>query len=333
MPTPKATVAIPVFNSEATLERCLASASAQTLANIEIIVADDGSTDGSAALAEALAGRDPRIRVVRMERNGGKSRAMNHILTIATGEWFAVLDADDTYHRERLERLIREAEAHEVELAADNIAYIDDGVQQVVQTGFDPGQPSRLITKQDLAAHSNSFGSFDFGILKPVIQRRFLLAHHLTYYEDTKLAEDFYYLMNFFAAGGRGWLVAAPLYNWTMPFGAISRRWTATGSGAWRYDYRQALRANAHFIEQMRQRGEPAFVAMLEARARQYRAMIPYLDAQRLASERRWAQALLMIVRHPATYRLLVTRIAGRIRRRRRGPAQPSLTVPGSAAP
>ncbi len=309
---PKVTVAIPVYNSAKTLARCLDSAARQTMRDIEILVADDGSADDSAAVAQSFADRDARIRVIRLGQNGGKPRAMNRLVAAARGEWVAVLDADDTYAETRLERLVGMAEAHGVEMAADNIRYIDAGVEQVVRTGFDPSGPSRIVAKRDLTRNSDSFGEFDFGILKPVIRRDFLIAHGLTYFEETRLAEDFYYLMNFFVAGGRGYLSSEPLYNWTMPFGAISRRWTETGSGAWRYDYRQALRANEHFIAEMERRGEREVVAMLRARSRQYRAMIPYLDAQRLASEHRWYKALRTIAAHPSTYRLLAQRIAGR---------------------
>ncbi len=116
------TVAIPVFNSAATLERCLRSAMVQSLHDIEILVADDGSTDASADIADRLAQQDHRISVVRMGVNGGKPRAMNALVDRARGTWIAVLDADDAYHPERLERLVACAEAAGVEMAADKSA-------------------------------------------------------------------------------------------------------------------------------------------------------------------------------------------------------------------
>jgi glycosyltransferase involved in cell wall biosynthesis len=292
----------------------------QTLRDIEILVADDCSTDDGAALAQRLADRDDRIRVIHLPRNGGKPRAMNIMVAQASGTWIAVLDADDAYHPQRLERLVGEAEAHGVAMAADNILYVDAGVDQAVQHAFDPAQPSRLITKDDLLANSNSYADFDFGILKPVVRRDFLIEHDLTYFEQTRLAEDFYYLMNYFAAGGTAWLVSAPLYFWTMPFGAVSRRWTSTGSGAWRYNYREALVANRHYIDAMQARGEAGLVAMLEARGRQYQVMIHYIDAQQMAATGNKPGAALTIAAHPSTWRLLAGRIAGRLRRAIRPP-------------
>ena len=313
--TPAVTIAVPVYNSASTLERCLRSAMAQTLHDIEILVADDGSTDGSAALAERLAEEDGRIRVLRMGSNGGKPRAMNILAAAARGAWFAVLDADDCYHPARLQTLLEAADRHGADMVADNLEYYDAGVDRVLRPAFSPTSGERLLQTQDLLDNTSSFADFDYGLLKPVIRRAFLTAHNLAYHEHTRLAEDFYYLLEFFVAGGRCCLVAEPLYRWTMPFGTVSRRWTTTGAGAWRYDYRPALRANEHYIALMTERGEPAVVAMLRARGRQYRVMVHYLDAQRAAAAGRRLLAGWTILRHPSTYRLLATRVVGRLLR------------------
>ena len=332
---PQVTVAIPVYNSSATLERCIRSAMRQTLRGIEILVADDASTDGSGELAERLAAEDPRVKVLRLPENGGKPRAMNMLVEAARGTWVAVLDADDAFHDERLERLLHAAgsapDGAQVDMVADNIWYVDGGADAVVRTAFPSGAPPRVVTRRDLAANSDSYAEFDFGILKPIMRRAFLLRHSLAYTERTRLSEDFYYLMHFFAAGGAGLLVSEPLYYWTMPFGTISRQWTQTGAGAWRYDYRQALQANEHFIAEMAGKGQTDMVRMLRARSRQYRAMIPYLDAQRYASERAWLRSVATIAGHPRTWRLLANRVLGRVRRRLAASAGPALS--GSAAP
>lgn len=317
---PTVTVAIPAYNSADTLGRAIHSATAQTMRAIEILVADDGSTDDSAAIAEAMALDDRRIRVIRMGRNGGKPRAMNRMVAEARGAWIAVLDADDVFLPDRLEHLVRAAEQRGVDMVADNLLYRDAGVDRVLRTGFDPAVGPRILDTRDLVRTASSFADFDLGILKPVVRRSFVQRHGLRYHEDTRLAEDFYYLLTFFVAGGRACLLSEPYYEWTLPFGTVSRRWTGTGSGAWRYDYRQALVANEHFIELMGARGEADVVAMLRTRSRQYGAMIHYLQAQRQASERRWLRCVATIAGHPSTYRLLLARVVGRIRRALRGP-------------
>jgi glycosyltransferase involved in cell wall biosynthesis len=287
----------------------------QTISDIEILIADDGSTDASGALAEALAREDARITVLRIWQNGGKPAAMNRMVAAARGMWIAVLDADDAYHRWRLEKLLKAAEGVGVEMVADNLVYVDSGADQVVQTAFAMDAPTRVISKDDLLQGSDSFARFDFGILKPMMRADFVRRIGLSYFEQTRLAEDYYYLLTFFLAGGKGVLTSEPLYFWTMPFGAISRAWTTTGSGAWRYDYRTALAANEHFIRSIDAAREPAIVAMLRARSRQYQVMIHYLDAQRAASERRYGSCVREIVLHPSTYGLLLRRVWGRLAR------------------
>ena len=333
----RASILVPCYNSAPTLERCLASARAQTLRDIEILVADDASTDEGAALAERIAAEDPRIRVIRLHPNGGKPRAMNVLMAQARGEWVAVLDADDAFDPVRLERLIGRAEAACVDMAADNLLYIDAGLPSgtgpaafgtVLRAAFDPGREERIIGRADLVAGADSFGDFDYGILKPVIRGTFVRAHGLAYSEASRLAEDFTYLLAYCVAGGRCVLVSEPLYHWTMPFGTISRRWTATGAGAWRYDYRAALRANMQLIAEMRERGEMDVVGMLERRGRQYGSMIHYIDAQKQAASRAYVAALRTIVGHPSTWRLLARRVSGRLARTLRS-GRPVPAAPG----
>ncbi len=322
MSEPRASILIPVFNSASTLRRCLASAQAQTLADIEILVTDDASTDGSAAAAEDVARGDRRVRVLRQAENAGKPHAMNVMMAQARGAWVAVLDADDAYAPDRLARLIGAAEAHGVDMAADNLEYVDAGVKSgdggfgtVLRTAFDASRPDEVLGKPEFVAGADSYADFDYGILKPVIRRSFVLAHNLTYHEGSRLAEDFTYLMEYFVAGGRLVVCAAPLYQWTMPFGTVSRQWTQTGAGAWRYDYRGAIAANAIFIARMRALGESDVVAMLQRRDRQYRVMVHYIAAQKRAAEGHRLAALLTVARHPSVWGLLAQRVTGRLRR------------------
>ena len=319
---PRASILVPVFNSASTLPRCLASAQAQTLRDIEILVTDDASTDGSAAIAEEMARADPRIRVLRQAENAGKPHAMNVMMAQARGDWVAVLDADDAYAPDRLAHLIATAERHGVDMAADNLDYVDaglpggdDGLGTVLRTAFDAARPDAVVGKAEFVAGADSYADFDFGILKPVIRRGFVLAHNLTYHEASRLAEDFTYLMEYFVAGGRMIVCSAPLYRWTMPFGTVSRQWTQTGAGAWRYDYRGAIEANALFMTRMRAKGEADVVAMLERRGRQYRVMVHYIAAQKRAAEGHRLAALLTVARHPSVWGLLSQRVGGRLRR------------------
>ena len=102
--TPVVTVLIGAYENEATVARAVESILGQTMRDLELIVIDDGSRDGSAAAAEAAIAGDPRGRVMRMERNLGIARSLNAGLEAAAAAVVAIQDADDYSAPDRLER-------------------------------------------------------------------------------------------------------------------------------------------------------------------------------------------------------------------------------------
>lgn len=91
---PKFSIIIPVYNVVPYLRECLDSVLAQTYADWEAICVDDGSSDGSGAILDEYAARDPRFRVIH-QKNTGVSAARNAALEIASGSWISFLDGDD----------------------------------------------------------------------------------------------------------------------------------------------------------------------------------------------------------------------------------------------
>jgi len=110
MTSPTVTVIVPAFNAAAHLGRTLASLRAQTFRDFEAVVIDDGSTDGTAALAAEVAAKDPRFRLIR-QANGGVAAARNRGLAEARGRYLANLDADDLWRPQFLARAVAALEA------------------------------------------------------------------------------------------------------------------------------------------------------------------------------------------------------------------------------
>lgn len=103
---PLISVLLPVYNGEKYLDAAIASIVRQTFGDFELLVLDDGSTDGSGAIADRWAAIEPRIRVIHRE-NRGLVVTLNELVNAAAGKYFARMDADDVALSDRLARQIQ----------------------------------------------------------------------------------------------------------------------------------------------------------------------------------------------------------------------------------
>ena len=102
MVTPRVTVLMPVHNAGQFLNEAIDSILNQSFKHFEFLIIDDGSTDNSAAIIESY--RDPRIRLLRNDRNMGITPTLNKGISLASCELIARMDADDISHPSRLQK-------------------------------------------------------------------------------------------------------------------------------------------------------------------------------------------------------------------------------------
>jgi hypothetical protein len=167
----KISVVIPAYNAAPFLDRCLKSVFAQTLKPEEVIVVDDKSTDNTAALAAELG-----AKVVRRTINGGLSAARNSGIQSASSEWIALLDADDLWLPEKLERqaaCIRP----EVVLIYTGIRFFDDNGIRSVLPAINPTTALKMLRYRN-------------PIPCTYLVRREALMHDGGYREDIRACED-----------------------------------------------------------------------------------------------------------------------------------------------
>ena len=112
----KISVIVPVYNVEKELPRCIESLLTQTYSNFELLLINDGSSDGSPEIMERYAEKDPRIRTLH-KKNGGVSSARNRGLEQAKGEYVCFVDADDVVASCYLEWLCRAIQESRLPLA------------------------------------------------------------------------------------------------------------------------------------------------------------------------------------------------------------------------
>ena len=110
---------VPVYNARDYLDTCVDSLLHQTHADIQVILVDDGSTDGSADLCDAWADKDARVMVIH-RANSGVSAARNAGLDAADGDWLEFVDADDWLEEETVEELLELVHDRHAQMAIFN---------------------------------------------------------------------------------------------------------------------------------------------------------------------------------------------------------------------
>ncbi len=136
---PLISIIVPVYNSKDCLQRCVDSCLAQTYTKLELILVDDGSTDGTGELCDALAVGDPRVRVYHKE-NGGSSSARNLGIEAASGEYLGFVDSDDYITETMYEKLVGAVLEQRVLIAQISRDEIDETGNRLPDVCVPPGK-------------------------------------------------------------------------------------------------------------------------------------------------------------------------------------------------
>jgi len=208
-----ASVIIAAYNAEAFIGAAVQSALRQTMRDLEVLVIDDGSCDGTAPMAVAAAAGDPRFRLFVRPVNAGVSAARNVALREAHGRWIAVLDADDTFAPDRLERLIDAAEALDADLLADNITLVYPDARTAAAFAIPLRDMRRpLDARRFIALDTPGLETLPAGFIKPIMRRAFLNRFDLRYPEDICSGEDFDLYVRCLVRGARLFVVPESYY-------------------------------------------------------------------------------------------------------------------------
>lgn len=199
---PDFSVVIPVHQAAATIGAALDSLRAQTVRPAEIVVCDDGSTDG---LEEALTPYREEIRLIRQEHRG-VAAARNALLRTSSGDFVVPLDADDTYMPERLERLGDLAAARpDLDLLGTDASFIREGRE--VGRFYDSNEFA--VDSQEVAILESCF------LICPAMRRERLLEIG-GYDEALGSAEDWDACVRLIESGSRAGIVEEPLLEYRL---------------------------------------------------------------------------------------------------------------------
>ncbi len=183
------TFVIAAYNSAETIASAIESALSQEAVALEVIVIDDKSSDTTRDVVASIGQRDPRVRLIALDKNLGPGGARNVGLDAATGRWIAVLDSDDVIKPARTARIISRAEKAHADIAVDNLDVVyTDG--RPGETMFEEAFLERrgVLTLDDFIASNILFRStFNFGYMKPMFRRDFLNTHTLRFHPTSVL--------------------------------------------------------------------------------------------------------------------------------------------------
>ena len=206
-------VIVPVFNCIHTLEKCIGAICAQTATNLEILLIDDGSTDGSQLLCDRFASEDTRIRVFH-KLNGGVSSARNMGLDNAKGEYIMFCDGDDWVEPEWCERLCL--------AAAENPGCLP--VCNYYRSAPDRETINREVLCQvieERIAKEDFFSLNQYELLgipwNKIFRRTILEENHIRFRPDLSLGEDLFFNLDYLHCLMDGFVfVNRPLYHYTI---------------------------------------------------------------------------------------------------------------------
>lgn len=203
-----------IYNCAPTLAEAIDSILAQTYADWELILCDDGSTDGTPGIAEAYAERDGRIRVVRNARNLGLNHSLNHCLREARGEFYARMDGDDISVPDRLAKLVAALDAN------PGVALVSSWM-----TCFDERGDWGLVKTAPAPTRENFVRGTPF-CHAPCMVRTAVMRALGGYGTDSWLrrSQDYHLWFRLYAAGHRGINLQEPLYRVRDDRDAAGRR-------------------------------------------------------------------------------------------------------------
>jgi len=303
---PKVSVIMPAYNAAPFLPRAIESVCAQTLTDWELIIVDDGSTDGTVEVVRDYL-TDPRIRFLQNPQNMGPSHARNRALDVATGQWIALLDADDWYEPQRLEKMVALAEAFEVSIVYDLLRWIDTETGEERGVFFSsqsppPVAPTRLAIEEAFRLHL---------VLKPLMCREIIEQYNIRYDPSIRLGEDYLFQMQVFVKCGAGAVIPEALYNYRL------HRGSTYVQNFFNLDY--PVRIYTQLVSLPEVRRERRLQRIIRRDYRRVMLARAYPQFTMAIKQRNWRTAWMIMRRAPFVVPHLIRQLPQAIRRRLRG--------------
>ena len=215
---PKVSIIVPIYNSEATLGRCIDSILNQTYKDFELILINDGSTDNSGQVCDIYANKDKRVHVVHKE-NTGVSDSRNQGIAIARGKYLQFVDSDDWITPDATERFIRVAEEYQCDIIiADFYRVIGERVSKkgaIEQEGIMDRVAYATYMMQKPA-------DFYYGVLWNKLYKRSIVEEYKIKMDSSiSWCEDFIFNMEYIRNIQKIYVMKMPVYYYVKTKGSL----------------------------------------------------------------------------------------------------------------
>ena len=208
----KVSVIIPVYNVKPYLERCVQSVLNQTYKDLEIILIDDGSTDGSGELCDQLSLTDRRIRTIH-QNNQGLSGARNSGIQDATGDYIIFLDSDDEWLLDDgLETLLQEGNTKYDLILFKNVDIWSNG-RETYSKDYDVEVISTLPDAQSIFSHLVLTQQFRMSACFLLVRRELLLNNNL-FFPEGYISEDLFWSLHLWQYANSAKIVNLKFYGY-----------------------------------------------------------------------------------------------------------------------
>lgn len=209
MKGPSVSIIIPVYNVKSYLENCLKSIRFQTFGDFEVLLIDDGSTDGSRELCRRYTALDARFRLLEQE-NAGASAARNLGMEHARGRYLQFVDGDDWLTPDATGMFLHAAEATGADMVVSHF-YRVSGERYAARGHI---KTACVMTRAEYAQHMvKAPANYYYGVMWNKMYRRAIVeAHHLRCPENVDWCEDFLFNLDYIASCRLIASVPVPLY-------------------------------------------------------------------------------------------------------------------------
>lgn len=225
--TPKVSIIVPVHDAAGNLDRCIASILAQDIDDFELILVDDGSTDGSSEICDEAARRDGRVRVIH-QQNAGVSVARNRALDIARGTYLQFVDADDWIAVEASRLLVRAAEKTGADMVVSDFFRVVDKLASR-KGDIDLDRPITPVEYADFMIEHPA--DYYYGVVWNKLFRRDIVeAHHLRMDPELSWCEDFIFNMEYIVHTSLIYPLRVPIYYYVKTKGSLVDRSLSMGN-------------------------------------------------------------------------------------------------------